>query len=104
MERKKILFEVEFEPAKIRHAYVTCPECGKKFNANDIKDDNAWIDDEFDLTRASYSCPCCSNTFGVSRGAFYDYDVDYKVYNHEVKEVGYPECAKGALQRKEVWE
>lgn len=104
MEEKKILFEVEFEPAKIRHAYVTCPECGKKFSAYDIKNCNGWIDDEFDLLYTSYDCPCCSSTFGVSRGALNDYDVGYKTYKHVVKEVGYPECAEGALHRKEVWE
>lgn len=111
---KKILFEVEYESAPIRHVYVTCPECGKKFDANDIifansigvaKSSSTYIRDDYDLNSYTYRCPCCDQIFQSKRGYVHAFgDDSSKVYDVEIKEVGYPECAKGALQKREVWE
>jgi len=91
---RKILIEAEFEDTPIRHAYVTCPECSKKF---DVDDARGMRERPFsyasELAWADYRCPVCGAAFGEV--------MDDEV---EIKEVGYPQCAKGAYQKKEVWE
>lgn len=93
-----IIFEVEFEIAPIRHAYVICPECGRKYCASTITEDA--LHDAVDLRYAKFQCPVCGCSFS-------GHDRDWDSYNErgvEIREVPYPECAKGALKKKEVWE
>ena len=91
-----IVFEVEFESAPIRHAYVTCPECGRKYCASTITEDA--LHDAVDLQYAKFQCPVCGCSFSG-----HDRDWD-KMREVKIREISYPECAKGALQKKEVWE
>lgn len=91
-----IVFEVEFESAPIRHAYVTCPECGRKYCASTITEDV--LHDAVDLQYAKFLCPVCGCSFS---GHDRDWDEMREV---KIREISYPECAKGALQKKEVWE
>lgn len=114
----EILFEVEYEECPIRHAYVTCPSCGKKFDAGDIvyelpngrlNDRYHHISSDHELVHSSYKCPCCEVIFACDLGfATYGRNAGFNceptLYKHKSNEVGYPECAKGALKRKEVWE
>ena len=104
MSNKKILFEVEYEPCIIRHAYVTCPVCGKKYRVSDIKvDGNSWVRYEHELTLGEYCCPSCELNFTPYSGNADTWrGIEY--FPAEIKEVGYPDCAKGALYKKEVWE
>lgn len=98
MMSNPIIFEVEFESAPIRHAYVTCPECGRKYCASTITEDA--LHDAVDLRYAKFQCPVCGCSFS-------GHDRDWDSYNEcevEIREVPYPECAKGALKKKEVWE
>ena len=87
-----IHFEVEYERVPIRHAYVTCPNCGRKFDARDITTEQ--ISDEVDLIYARYACPVCAAEFQP-----YTHDEGYLV-----EEVNFPKCAEGALQKREVWQ
>lgn len=89
----KVLFEVEYEDTPIRHAYVTCPACGRKFCADDtcISKDHLFY--EFDLLYADYCCPVCKAEWSRDSGDTF-----------EIKEVGYPKCAEGALKKVEKWE
>lgn len=90
---REVLIEAEFEDTPVRHAYVTCPECGRKFNVHDAlgmrerpllhASELGWTD---------YHCPICKAVFGGDRGD-----------EIKVEEVGYPKCAKGAYKKKEVW-
>lgn len=98
MMSNPIIFEVEFESAPIRHAYVICPECGRKYCARTITEDA--LHDAVDLRYAKFQCPVCGCSFS-------GHDRDWDSYNEcevEIREVPYPECAKGALKKKEVWE
>ena len=93
-----IIFEVEFEIAPIRHAYVTCPECGRKYCAQEITENR--LHSAIDLQYAKFQCPICGCSFSG-----HDRDWTFsKIREVEVREVPYPECAKGALEKKEVWE
>lgn len=92
----KIIFEVEFEPQTVRHAYVTCPQCGRKYDAHDIGLRRG-ITYESTLFCTEYNCPVCGCTFTPNYPSSQN-------PNYVLKEVGYPACAQGALTRKEVWE
>ena len=89
----KVLFEVEYEDTPIRHAYVTCPACGKKFCAADACISKDHLLYESDLFYSDYCCPVCKAEWSRDDGDIFD-----------VKEVGYPKCAKGALKKVERWE
>lgn len=98
MMSNPIVFEVEFESAPIRHAYVTCPGCGRKYCAYDITKDR--LHDAVDLQFAKFQCPLCGCVFS-------GHDPDWsfsRMYEVEIRDVSYPKCAKGALEKKEVWE
>ena len=98
MMSNPIIFEVEFESAPIRYAYVTCPGCGRKYCAYDITEDA--LHDAEDLQYAKFQCPVCGCSFSG-----HDPDWDFgKMREVKIREVSYPECAKGALEKKEVWE
>ena len=98
MMSNPIIFEVEFESAPIRHAYVTCPECGRKYCAGTITEDA--LHDAVDLQYAKFQCPVCGCSFSG-----HDPDWNFgKMREVKIREVSYPECAKGALKKKEVWE
>lgn len=104
MSNKKILFEVEYEPCIIRHAYITCPGCGRKYLACDIRTDGSrQIRYEHELTLGEYCCPSCELHFTPYSGNANLWN-DVRYFPAEIREVGYPDCAEGALYKKEVWE
>lgn len=98
MSVEPIRFEVELESAPIRHAYVICPSCKRKFNVYDIAESRPH--DVVDLAYAKFECPVCDCGFS-------GHDPDWQFWEQrpvEIKEVPYPQCSEGALQRKETWE
>ena len=95
---RHILAEVEFEDRPIRHAYLTCPECCRKFEITDCLEHDSLRGRRFSYFESSirwstYYCPICGATFGCDEGDELD-----------IKEVMYPNCAKGVYEKKEVWE
>lgn len=93
---RQILAEVEFEVPLIRFAYLTCPECGKKFNISDLNP-SINVYDVADLKYACFTCPVCGEEFGRRE---YN-EGDDKIC---IREVDYPDCAKGACKKIETWE
>lgn len=85
-----VVFEMEYNAPTVRHAYVYCPECGKKFNAREIGSGRSFMTTEAEFLFARYECPCCG--------------VMFEARDCVIKKVPYPKCAEGALQKKEVWE
>lgn len=88
-----VVFEVEYEIAPIRHAYVTCPRCNSKFLACEVTD--SFIQHESDIRNCHMVCPLCKSHYDLTRNGW-----DRAV----IKEVAYPKCAEGAKYKKEVWE
>lgn len=89
-----VLFEVEYEIPRFRHIYVTCPKCGSKFSGYDAFEKQ--ISCAHQLSGEFMTCPICGAIYN-----FGNYPSDDKAI---IKEVDYPECAKGAKQKKVVWE
>lgn len=88
-----VVFEVEYEIAPIRHAYVTCPKCNNKFLACEVTD--SYIQHERDIRNCYMVCPICKTHYDFTSNGW-----DRPV----IKEVAYPKCAEGAKYKKEVWE
>ena len=53
---------VEYAYKPIRHIAIQCPECKKWFYGDDISDKK--LEDEVDISFATFSCPLCKKEFG----------------------------------------
>lgn len=62
----KINARIDYEPARICHIAVQCPDCKNWFNANDIS--NVHFSDDSDLEAANYLCPVCKLRFTGEMG------------------------------------
>ena len=98
---KKIMFDVEFESAPVRHVYVTCPDCGSKFDASDVMTHRISYESDISIGN-TFICPICGSSYDTvySEGRCLHKTDAVAV----IREVPYPKCADGALKQKTVWE
>lgn len=90
MNKETINIKAEYEPVKIRHAVVQCPNCKNWFDIMDCASDTfGWSRD--DLKFEDFYCPKCEKSFSGN-----NFDLNIEEVYHE----NFPKC----LKKKVSWE